>query len=144
MRRVGLPPGGSTLTTSAPKPASASPQYSACSSASSTTRRPVSAPGRGVLWLEIERSSCASMVTLQICARQWTVYSCVGIVACFFPVSTRPDSFPPKLIRKLAHSESKILRAIPLQEHLIVRIDEKCWTRCPTGQYQRRRLDLSR
>src|SRR6185436_378638 len=44
MRRVGLPPGGSTLMTSAPNPASVSPQYSACSSASSMTRMPVSGP----------------------------------------------------------------------------------------------------
>src|SRR5262249_25534747 len=78
-----------------------------------------------------------------ICARQWTVSSCAGIVACFLPMSTRPVSFPPKLIRKLAHSEGKVMRAIPLQEHLIVRIDQKCWTRCPTRQHQRRRLDLS-
>src|SRR5262249_46954847 len=47
MRRVELPPGGSTLTTSAPRPASVSPQYSACSSASSITRMPVSGPRRG-------------------------------------------------------------------------------------------------
>ena len=59
MRRVGLPPGGSTLMTSAPKPANASPQYSACSSASSMTRRPVSAPGVCVLWLWTERSTLA-------------------------------------------------------------------------------------
>src|SRR5262247_1447278 len=44
MRRVELPPGGSTLTTSAPRPASVSPQYSACSSASSMTRMPVRGP----------------------------------------------------------------------------------------------------
>src|SRR5437867_11892819 len=44
MRRVGLPPGGSTLTTSAPSPASVSPQYSACSSQSSMTRLPESGP----------------------------------------------------------------------------------------------------
>src|SRR4029450_6090463 len=47
MRRVALPPGGSTLTTSAPRPASVSPQYSACSSASSMTRIPVRGPRRG-------------------------------------------------------------------------------------------------
>src|SRR5262245_50499657 len=41
MRRVGLPPGGSTLITSAPSPARVSPHYSACASASSTTRMPV-------------------------------------------------------------------------------------------------------
>src|SRR5262245_5642358 len=44
MRRVGLPPGGSILTTSAPRPARVSPQYSACSSASSMTRMPVRGP----------------------------------------------------------------------------------------------------
>src|SRR5712691_3195692 len=65
MRRVGLPPGGSTLTTSAPRPASVSPQYSACSSASSTTRMPVSGPPRGATLLGTEGSPCASMVTLQ-------------------------------------------------------------------------------
>src|SRR5438034_2637965 len=48
MRRVGLPPGGSTLTTSAPSPASVSPQYSACSSQSSMTRMPESGPRPGV------------------------------------------------------------------------------------------------
>src|SRR5262249_4737392 len=73
-----------------------------------------------------------------ICARQWTVYSCVGIVVRFFSMSTRPVSLPPKLIRKLAHSESKIMRAIPLQEHLVVRIDEKCQTGGSTRQHQRR------
>ena len=55
MRRVGLPPGGSTLITSAPRPASVSPQYSACSSASSMTRMPASEPAPGLL-------SCAAMV----------------------------------------------------------------------------------
>src|SRR5215470_6342108 len=45
MRRVGLPPGGSILSTSAPSPASVSPQYSACSSAISMTRMPVKDPG---------------------------------------------------------------------------------------------------
>src|SRR5262245_42748687 len=44
MRRVGLPPGGSILITSAPRPASVRPQYSACSSASSMTRMPVRGP----------------------------------------------------------------------------------------------------
>src|SRR4051812_47215394 len=44
MRRVGLPPGGSTLITSAPSPASVRPQYSACSSASSITRMPEREP----------------------------------------------------------------------------------------------------
>ena len=39
-----LPPGGSILMTSAPSPASVSPQYSACSSASSMTRMPASGP----------------------------------------------------------------------------------------------------
>src|SRR6516162_791816 len=47
MRRVGLPPGGSTLSTSAPSPASVRPQYSACSSAISMTLMPVSDPGCG-------------------------------------------------------------------------------------------------
>src|SRR5215831_6517400 len=45
MERVGLPSGGSTLMTSAPSPASVRPQYSACSSAISMTRMPVSDPG---------------------------------------------------------------------------------------------------
>src|ERR1039457_2738331 len=45
MRRVGLPCGGSTLTTSAPRPASSKPQYSPSSSATSTTRMPDSIPG---------------------------------------------------------------------------------------------------
>src|SRR5215470_19449924 len=45
MERVGLPSGGSTLMTSAPSPASVRPQYSACSSAISMTRMPVSEPG---------------------------------------------------------------------------------------------------
>src|SRR5215510_2214184 len=45
MHRVGLPSGGSTLMTSAPNPASVRPQYSACSSAISMTRMPVSDPG---------------------------------------------------------------------------------------------------
>src|SRR5262249_20967302 len=44
MRRVGLPPGGSILITSAPRPARVRPQYSACSSASSMTRMPVRGP----------------------------------------------------------------------------------------------------
>src|SRR5882672_9884134 len=65
MRRVGLPPGGSTLTTSAPRPASVSPQYSACSSASSTTRIPVRGPRLGRRWLGTERSSWASIGALQ-------------------------------------------------------------------------------
>src|SRR5690348_15087966 len=63
MRRVGLPPGGSTLTTSAPRPASVSPQYSASSSASSTTRMPDSAPGRDPR--SGAGSSFAAMVSLR-------------------------------------------------------------------------------
>ena len=65
MRRVGLPPGGSTLMTSAPKPANASPQYSACSSASSMTRRPVSAPGAGRAVAVDRTLVLCFMVTLQ-------------------------------------------------------------------------------
>src|SRR2546427_2836020 len=74
MRRVGLPPGGSTLTTSAPRPASVSPQYSACSSASSMTRRPVRGPRLGAKWLGTERSSWASMATNIYCSdnRAWS------------------------------------------------------------------------
>src|SRR6476661_841346 len=64
MRRVGLPPGGSTLMTSAPSPASVSPQYSACSSASSTTRMPARGPGLAVPVFEAERSSCAAILLL--------------------------------------------------------------------------------
>src|SRR5262249_31659359 len=45
MRRVALPSGGSILITSAPSPASSSPQYSARSSAISMTRSPASIPG---------------------------------------------------------------------------------------------------
>src|SRR5437660_8301328 len=56
------PPGGSTLTTSAPRPASVSPQYSACSSASSMTRMPVSGPRLGT-GVEAVASSCAAMVS---------------------------------------------------------------------------------
>ena len=47
--------------TSAPSPASVSPQYSACSSASSMTRMPVSGPGRCVGVPGVERSCCAAM-----------------------------------------------------------------------------------
>src|SRR5215471_1818789 len=65
MRRVGLPPGGSTFTTSAPRPASASPQYSACSSASSTTRMPVSGPRVIAAVAEAGRSSSAVIWALQ-------------------------------------------------------------------------------
>src|SRR3989449_4070167 len=74
MRRVGLPPGGSTLTTSAPRPASVSPQYSACSSASSMTRMPVRGPRLGVRWLGTERSSWASMAANIYCSdnRAWS------------------------------------------------------------------------
>src|SRR4249920_1607979 len=89
MRRVGLPPGGSTLTTSAPKPANASPQYSACSSASSMTRRPVRAPWLGMLLLWTERSSCASIVTLQSVSDTPAALSHDGgIVAFFFSLYT--------------------------------------------------------
>src|SRR5207237_1597992 len=63
MRRVELPPGGSILMTSAPSPASVSPQYSACSSASSITRMPVSTPRRGAAVLGAERSCCGFMLT---------------------------------------------------------------------------------
>ena len=66
MRRVGLPPGGSTLMTSAPKPASVSPQYSACSSASSMTRMPVRGPGLGVRLSGTERSSCPCMASVHL------------------------------------------------------------------------------
>src|SRR6516165_12042979 len=45
MRRVALPSGGSILMTSAPSPASSSPQYSALSSAISMTLSPASMPG---------------------------------------------------------------------------------------------------
>src|SRR5215471_11106950 len=45
MQRVALPSGGSILTTSAPRPASKNPVYSARSSATSITRSPVSMPG---------------------------------------------------------------------------------------------------
>ena len=45
MRRVALPSGGSIFTTSAPRPASSRPVYSARSSATSITRRPASMPG---------------------------------------------------------------------------------------------------
>src|SRR5438477_9350514 len=45
IRRVQLPPGGSTLMTSAPSAPSNRPTYSACSSASSTTRVPASGVG---------------------------------------------------------------------------------------------------
>ena len=45
MRRVALPSGGSIFTTSAPRPASSSPVYSARSSAISITRSPASMPG---------------------------------------------------------------------------------------------------
>src|SRR5438445_168881 len=51
MRRVGLPPGGSTLMTSAPRPARVNPQYSACSSASSMTRMPVRGPRPGWVFI---------------------------------------------------------------------------------------------
>src|SRR5262245_30350848 len=61
MRRVGLPPGGSTLMTSAPSPARVSPQYSACSSASSTTRMPVKGPRAGATGAEPESWGDASM-----------------------------------------------------------------------------------
>src|SRR6516225_395432 len=63
MRRVGLPPGGSTLMTSAPNPASVSPQYSACSSASSMTRMPVSGPRAGAVAVKPEDSSPLSIRT---------------------------------------------------------------------------------
>src|SRR5262249_6240471 len=63
MRRVGLPPGGSTLTTSAPRPARVSPQYSACSSASSTTPTPVRAPrDRSPLAAMIDAAYCFSLI----------------------------------------------------------------------------------
>ena len=45
MRRVALPPGGSILITSAPRPASSRPVYSARSSAISITRSPANMPG---------------------------------------------------------------------------------------------------
>src|SRR2546425_9012864 len=51
MRRVGFPPGGSTLMTSAPRPARVDPQYSACSSASSMTRMPVRGPRPGWVFM---------------------------------------------------------------------------------------------
>src|SRR5437899_10557636 len=51
MRRVGFPPGGSTLMTSAPRPARVDPQYSACSSASSMTRMPVRGPRPGWVFI---------------------------------------------------------------------------------------------
>src|SRR5437899_10995993 len=51
MRRVGLPPRGSTLMTSAPRPARVNPQYSACSSASSMTRMPVRGPRPGWVFI---------------------------------------------------------------------------------------------
>jgi hypothetical protein len=112
----GAAAGGSTLMTSAPNPANTSPQYSACSSASSMTLRQVSAPGLGGLVLCTARSSCASMVTLpsvpgtpaalssrgeDTAMPVWpaprhmprTMSSCVGIVTLFFSTSTRlPDA----------------------------------------------------
>src|SRR6266850_4017648 len=63
MRRVGLPPGGSILITSAPSPARVSPQYSACSSASSMTRMPVRGPLPGPSRPGPALSCWASMVT---------------------------------------------------------------------------------
>ena len=78
MRRVAAA-GWLYLTTSAPKPANANPQYSACSSASSMTRRPVSAPELGVMWLVDRTLVLCFHDDPPICARQWTVYSCVGM-----------------------------------------------------------------
>ena len=69
MRRVGLPPGGSTLMTSAPRPASVSPQYSACSSASSMTRMPVRGPRLDVEAGPAERSFWAAMSSAAYFAR---------------------------------------------------------------------------
>src|SRR5215470_3868205 len=63
MRRVGLPPGGSTLITSAPSPARVSPQYSACSSASSMTRMPVRGPRPGFRGPVLDSCRWASTVT---------------------------------------------------------------------------------
>ena len=62
----GAAAGGSTLTTSAPRPASVSPQYSACSSASSMTRMPVSGPGLGVRLSATERSSSPCMASVHL------------------------------------------------------------------------------
>ena len=45
-------------------------------------------------------------------------------------------SLPGELSGKLAHGKHKIGRAIPFQEHLIIPVHQKCWTRRTAWQYE--------